>query len=98
MVFNNIDDVGGKRRYSRNILQWCKTTLKARITPMETTSSCIRKKTDEVLLYKWTIVSNSSIHQVIIAKWLAWRLATGEVPSSNPGKGENLIILTKKEI
>ena len=31
-------------------------------------------------------------HQVIIAQWLAWRLATGEVPGSNPGKGENLLI------
>ena len=30
--------------------------------------------------------------QVIIAQWLAWRLATWEVPGSNPGKGENLLI------
>ena len=28
-------------------------------------------------------------NQVIIAQCLAWRLATGEVQSSNPGKGEN---------
>ena len=31
-------------------------------------------------------------HQVVIAQRLAWRLATGEVPGSNPGKGENLLI------
>ena len=30
-------------------------------------------------------------NQVIIAPWLAWRLATGEVTGSNPGKGENLL-------
>ena len=30
--------------------------------------------------------------QVIIAQWLAWQIATGEVPGSNPGKGENLLI------
>ena len=33
----NIDGVRGMRRYCRNILQWSKTTLKVRITPMETT-------------------------------------------------------------
>ena len=33
----NIDDVRGKRKFSRNILQWCKITLKVRIAPMETT-------------------------------------------------------------
>ena len=27
--------------------------------------------------------------QVVIAQWLAQRLATGEVPGLNPGKGEN---------
>ena len=27
--------------------------------------------------------------QVIVAQWLALRLVTGEVPSSNPGKGDN---------
>ena len=30
--------------------------------------------------------------QVVIAQWLARWLATGEVPGSNPGKGENLLI------
>ena len=30
--------------------------------------------------------------QVIIAQWLALGLATGEVPGSNLGKGENLLI------
>ena len=34
----------------------------------------------------------SHIYQVVIAQWLARRLATGEVPGSNPGKGENLLI------
>ena len=35
----------------------------------------------------------SSIHnQVIIAQWLARRLATGEVLGSNSDKGENLLI------
>ena len=28
--------------------------------------------------------------QVGIAQWLAWGLATGEVPGSNPGKGESI--------
>ena len=31
-------------------------------------------------------------NQVIIAQWLARRLATGEVPGSNPSKGDNLLI------
>ena len=29
---------------------------------------------------------------VVIAQWLARRLANGEVPGSNPGKGEDLLI------
>ena len=33
-----------------------------------------------------------TIYQVVIAQWLAWRLATRVVPGSNPGKGENLLI------
>ena len=32
------------------------------------------------------------LDQVIIAQWVGWQLATGEVPGSNPGKGENLLI------
>ena len=36
--------------------------------------------------------SNVQWDQVVIAQWLAWRLATGEVPGSNPGKGEDLLI------
>ena len=31
-------------------------------------------------------------YQVVIAHWLAWWLATGEVSGSNPDKGENLLI------
>ena len=31
-------------------------------------------------------------NQVIIAQWLAWQLATVEVPGSNPDKGDNLLI------
>ena len=34
----------------------------------------------------------TSFDQVVIAQWLARRVATGEVPGSNPGKGENLLI------
>ena len=33
-----------------------------------------------------------SFYQVVIAQWLAQRLATGEVPGSNPGKRDNLLI------
>ena len=29
------------------------------------------------------------INEVVIAQWLEWRLATGEVPGSNPDKGKN---------
>ena len=36
-------------------------------------------------------VSPLKLYEVIIAQWLAWQLATGEVPGSNPGEGENLI-------
>ena len=32
------------------------------------------------------------LHQVVIAQWLARRHATGEIPGSNPGKGDNLLI------
>ena len=35
-------------------------------------------------------------NQVVIAQWLAWRPATGEVPGLNPGKGENLLISDQK--
>ena len=31
-------------------------------------------------------------NQVVMAQWLARRLAIGEVPGSNPGEGENLLI------
>ena len=31
-------------------------------------------------------------NQVVIAQWLAWRLATGDVLGLSPGKGENLLI------
>ena len=31
-------------------------------------------------------------YQVFIAQWLAQRPTTGEVPGSNPRKGENLLI------
>ena len=34
--------------------------------------------------------------QVIIAQWLARRLATRVVPGSNPGKGDNLLIHEQK--
>ena len=35
---------------------------------------------------------NKEKDQFIIAQWLAQRFAPGEVPGSNSGKGENLII------
>ena len=35
--------------------------------------------------------------QFTTAQWLAWRLATSEVPGSNPGKGDNLKISDYKE-
>ena len=31
-------------------------------------------------------------HQVVISQWLAWQLATWEVPGSITGKGDNLLI------
>ena len=34
--------------------------------------------------------------RVVIAQWLALRLATREVRGSNPGKGDNLLILDKQ--
>ena len=38
----------------------------------------------------------SFFYPVIIAQCLIWRLASGEVPGSNPGKGEHLINLWQK--
>ena len=37
-------------------------------------------------------------YQVVVAKWLAWRLDTGEDPSSNPDKGDKYFFLNKKEL
>ena len=37
-------------------------------------------------------VQAKQANKVIIAQWLARRLATGEVPGSNPYKGDNLLI------
>ena len=34
----------------------------------------------------------TQLNQVVIAQWLAWQLATGEVLCSNPSKGDNLLI------
>ena len=42
-------------------------------------------------------IKKQSINQVVIAQWLAWRLATSEVPGLNPGKGENLLISDLKK-
>ena len=33
---------------------------------------------------------------MVIAQWLAWRLAIKLVPGSNPGKGDNLLISDKE--
>ena len=40
----------------------------------------------------WSLNKNKKVylHQVVKAQWLAWWLATGEVPGSNPDKGDNL--------
>ena len=32
------------------------------------------------------------VYQVVIAQWLAWRLATRDVPGSNPVKGDFVLI------
>ena len=37
------------------------------------------------------ILNLSDVNQVVLAQWLAGRLATCEVRSSNTGKGDNLI-------
>ena len=39
---------------------------------------------------KLVVLKKKSDH-VIIAQWLARQLATGEVPGSNPSKGDDLI-------
>ena len=44
------------------------------------------------ILHTEVTVSNGLNYKVIIAQWIAQRLATGEVPGSNPSKGENLLI------
>ena len=31
-------------------------------------------------------------NQIVIAQWFVRRLITGEVPGSNPSKGDNLLI------
>ena len=36
--------------------------------------------------------ANFLLSQVVIAQWLARWLATEEVPGSNPGKGDNLLL------
>ena len=38
------------------------------------------------------MLKNKRIIQARIARLVAYRLGTGEVPGSNPGKGENLLI------
>ena len=58
------------------------------------TSSCILGRICPRIVAihsRFSICSSSSLrlNQVIIAQWLAWGLATVEVPVSNPGKGEN---------
>ena len=45
----------------------------------------------KIKLTEWRVVTHI-VNQVVIAQWLAWPLATGEVPGSNPSKGENLVI------
>ena len=40
----------------------------------------------------WELYIVAGVHNLIEAHWLAWQLATEEVPGSNPSKGENLLI------
>ena len=42
--------------------------------------------------HKIMYLSKVSKNQVVMARWLARRFATREVPGSNPGKGDNLLI------
>ena len=44
------------------------------------------------LLFKQVSKKTKQKQTFVIAKWLARGLASGEVPGSNPGKGENLLI------
>ena len=56
---------------------------------------CINKKTklrDIKKIYMtlfWLGTVTNLIDQVVIAQWLAWRLATKQVLGSNLGKGDN---------
>ena len=47
----------------------------------------IFSKRNQVIIAQW--LAPPLRNQVIIAQWLARPLVTGEVPDSNPGKGEN---------
>ena len=48
--------------------------------------------TGMMLIRMTTITPTIKIIGVVIAQWLARRLATGKVTGSNPGRGENLLI------
>ena len=41
-------------------------------------------------------LKNKVFYQVVISQWLAWWLATWEVPASNLGKEEKLLISNLK--
>ena len=56
------------------------------------TSTSSRKMANFFLLFSDHVRENIMKRFVIIAQWLAWQLATGVVPGSNPGKGEKLYI------
>ena len=43
------------------------------------------------IIFQPTNITPLNQNQVVIAQWLAWQPATGEVPGSNPGKGKNLL-------
>ena len=49
----------------------------------------LEKVINDRQIYEDLKIKLGRIDQVIIAQWLAWQLATGEVPGLNPGKGDN---------
>ena len=62
-------------------------------------------------LYLWSLVTADQLRHddfgmeiqwtfnlpIKFSQWLAWRLATGKVPGSNPGNGENLLFSDERK-
>ena len=53
------------------------------------------KEVSKIVLLKLSLTASGN--QVIIAQWLAWRLANGEVLGSNPSKGDNYYFWIKRK-